>query len=48
MIYCPVREEKVLYIKCLDCDEKELCEELTEKERLRKKNENRMSEIQEY
>ena len=42
MTYCPIRKEKVLYITCLDCDEKDLCEELKEEERLHKK---KVSEI---
>lgn len=45
MIYCPIRKYKVIYIKCLECDEKRLCEELKEKERVNKKYENRMPKV---
>lgn len=45
MKYCPVRKVKILYIECLECDEKDMCEKLKEEERV-KRNENRMSEVQ--
>lgn len=41
--YCPIRKCKILYIECLECDDKQKCEKLKRKQKDDEKNETRNS-----